>query len=75
MSTLKHMLFDALIEPLDQEQRPQQFNYSTFRYKKKRKERWREMENFFRKMIGTVLTDVSNFGVSMKKPQQEKSKD
>ena len=34
------MLFDALIEPLDSDNRNANFNYSTFRYGKEREKRW-----------------------------------
>ena len=71
---VKHMLFDALIEPLDQEQRPNSFNYSTFRYSKEREKRWNEMEEFFKKMLGTVITDVSNVSVKRySRGQQQQS--
>ena len=49
---IKHMLFEALLEPLDAENRNNQFNYSTFRYGKEREKRWLEMEDYFKRMMG-----------------------
>ena len=36
-----------------------QFNYSTFRYTKEREKRWKEMEDYFKRMMGQIITDVS----------------
>ena len=50
--SIKHLLFDSLLEPLDEKLRQSQFNYSTFRYGKERQKRWNEMEDYFKKMLG-----------------------
>ena len=67
VTTIKHMLFDALLEPLDQENRNNQFNYSTFRYGKEREKRWLEMEEYFKRMMGQIINDVARVSVNIKK--------
>jgi len=50
---IKHLLFDALLEPLGYEaNQSNQFTYSTFRYGKEREKRWVEMEEMFTTFIG-----------------------
>ena len=61
---VKHMLFDALLEPLSDENRNAQFNYSTFRYGKEREDRWLEMEDLFNKLLSRVISDVSEVSLS-----------
>ena len=64
---IKHMLFEALLEPLDAENRNNQFNYSTFRYGKEREKRWLEMEDYFKRMMGQIINDVARVSVHNKK--------
>ena len=47
--SVKHMLFEALLEPMNNKNT--NFNYSTFRYGKERESRWKEMEDYFSKML------------------------
>ena len=49
--SIKHMLFDALLEPLTLPKLNANFNYSTFRYSKEREGRWKEMQDYFKKML------------------------
>lgn len=60
MVSTKHLLFDALLEPIESEGSRNQYSYSTFRYAKEREKRWHEMEDYFKRLISQVITDVSN---------------
>ena len=70
---IKHRLFDALLEPLDQENRNNQFNYSVLRYSKEREKRWNEMEDYFKQMMGQILNDVARVSTHIRKSGKNKA--
>ena len=73
MAEIKNLLFDSLLEPLDPSNRNSNFNYDTFRYGPEREKRWVEMEDYFKKMLGQIITDVSSASVRRKQRSQATS--